>query len=126
MNVSFTGGMSSIYNSDYNAGNPKVVLADGQKISVTVLKNNGDGTCLVSFGGGKFKATARDFCSIFLSIFTPLCSMNSKTFDVTASGTRPLPSIKRTKEAANIFSSAGCSWIFPPASETVASKVWPA
>ena len=54
MNVSFTGGMSSIYNSDYNAGNPKVVLADGQKISVTVLKNNGDGTCLVSFGGGKF------------------------------------------------------------------------
>ncbi|MCQ2240276.1 hypothetical protein [Treponema sp.] len=50
MNVSFAPGMSGFYSSE----NSPVTIADGQKIRVTVLKNNGDGTSLVSFGGGKF------------------------------------------------------------------------
>lgn len=50
MNVSFAPGMAGFYNSE----NSPVTIADGQKIRVTVLKNNGDGTSLVSFGGGKF------------------------------------------------------------------------
>ena len=50
MNVSFAPGTTGFYNSE----NSPVTIADGQKIRVTVLKNNGDGTSLVSFGGGKF------------------------------------------------------------------------
>lgn len=50
MNVSFSNGILDFYNLDKSS----VVISDGQKIKVAVLKNNGDGTSLVSFGGGKF------------------------------------------------------------------------
>ncbi len=50
MNISSASGASGIlFNS-----NSQVPLVEGQTIKVSVLKNNGDGTCLVSFGGGKF------------------------------------------------------------------------
>ncbi|MBQ0039115.1 MAG: hypothetical protein KBS64_01645 [Treponema sp.] len=50
MNVSSAGSAQSLY----NLNSSPVLIADGQTIKVTCLKNNGDGTCLVSFGGGKF------------------------------------------------------------------------
>ena len=50
MNISSAYGASGIlFNS-----NSQVPLVEGQTIKVSVLKNNGDGTCLVSFCGGKF------------------------------------------------------------------------
>ncbi|WP_407400651.1 hypothetical protein [Treponema sp.] len=58
MNLSFLGSMPGAYNSE----NSPVTVADGQKIRVAVLRNNGDGTSLVSFGGGKFNVRCeRDF-----------------------------------------------------------------
>ena len=55
MNISSPYGASGIlFNS-----NSQVPLVEGQTIKVDVIKNNGDGTCLVSFGGGKFNIKTR-------------------------------------------------------------------
>lgn len=50
MNVSLVPGMAGLPNSE----NSPVMISNGQTIRITVLKDNGDGTSLVSFGGGKF------------------------------------------------------------------------